>query len=106
MEKRELIDSIMEMIEAKMLTANTKAKYSVEPFQLTVEPKGLMLNKTVPKTRANTKHKMFPPLTATKNRGTRCHGHPSPPTGPTVVFPSPFGLIWWGKSLNNSFFLS
>ena len=28
MENKELINSIMEMIKAKMITANTKAKYS------------------------------------------------------------------------------
>ena len=32
MEKKELIDLVMEMIEAKTVTANNKAQFSVEPF--------------------------------------------------------------------------
>ena len=35
--------------QEKMLTTNTKGKYSVEPFQLTEEPNRLKLDKTVPK---------------------------------------------------------
>ena len=40
---------IMEMTKAKILTTNTKGKYSMEHFQLTEEPKRLKLDKTVPK---------------------------------------------------------
>ena len=35
----ELIYSIMEMIEAQILTTKTKAKYSVEPLQLPRSPR-------------------------------------------------------------------
>ena len=37
--RQKLIDLILEMIAAKMLTAETEAKHKVEPRQLPEEPK-------------------------------------------------------------------
>ena len=44
MDHKKLMESIMEMIKAQMLTAKTKAEYKRKPLHLPEEPKRLKLN--------------------------------------------------------------
>ena len=64
--QHELMNSIMEMIEAKPFTTKTKAENQVKPLQLSKEPRELKLDEADTKTDKKTSKRMVPPLGTTE----------------------------------------
>ena len=87
MEKKELIDLVMEMIEAKTVTANNKAQFSVEPFLAAREAQETQAGWSRAKDQGGYQAQDGAATQHNQGQGDPLPWAPYPPTGMTKVKP-------------------